>query len=380
MRNIFILYMPPGNHEAMVHYVDTIQKKVAPERIYPHVSNEVSRKLQKVFEGRPIAVWGSRDAVNNRQRYETMEDGDDILIVEGGTIKLLGKVACKTKCPSLSQELWKNLRGDNTEGWNLIYFIANPVEIGVPFEKFCQLVGYQIDFRPRGFMNVAPEKLQEFYERYDDLYSILLRIRDGRSVDKFIDRDVVKEEPPVPTLPVAPTSEAEPDGADTSEHLQMQWMLLKMGKQAGEKVWAPRSDQSRITSQYNFQDFEGTFAAGLDAQVKYVENIDVVWKEEFRIDAAFEVENSTSIYSGLLRFADLTMVAPNTFYPLFIVAPSERRNRVKEQLSRPTFRHLKLGEKVRYLSYDRVKEINDFFGDGSSLNVNVLIEKAERFA
>ena len=42
---------------------------------------------------------------------------------------------------------------------------------------------------------------------------------------------------------------------------------------------------------------------GLDTQVKYVENIDVVWKEEFRIDAAFEIENSTSIYSGLLRFA-----------------------------------------------------------------------------
>src|SRR4029077_4067983 len=48
---------------------------------------------------------------------------------------------------------------------------------------------------------------------------------------------------------------------------------------------------------------------------------DVVWKEEFRIDAAFEIENSTSIYSGLLRFADLTMVAPNTIYPLFIVSP-----------------------------------------------------------
>jgi hypothetical protein len=48
---------------------------------------------------------------------------------------------------------------------------------------------------------------------------------------------------------------------------------------------------------------------------------DVVWKEEFRIDAAFEIENSTSIYSGLLRFADLTMVAPNTIYPLFIGKP-----------------------------------------------------------
>ena len=118
----------------------------------------------------------------------------------------------------------------------------------------------------------------------------------------------------------------------------------------------------------------------LDAQVKYVENIDVVWKEEFRIDAAFEVENSTSIYSGLLRFADLTMVAPNTIYPMFIVAPSQRRNRVKEQLSRPSFRHLGISDKVRYLPYEKVLEIEEFFGEESEgLSVDLLKGKSETF-
>jgi hypothetical protein len=116
----------------------------------------------------------------------------------------------------------------------------------------------------------------------------------------------------------------------------------------------------------------------LDTQVKYVENIDVVWKEEFRIDAAFEIENSTSIYSGLLRFADLTMVAPNTVYPMFIVAPGERRNRVREQLARPSFRHLGIHEKVRYLSYEKVNEIDEFFGESKSgLSVDVLVGKSE---
>jgi len=33
---------------------------------------------------------------------------------------------------------------------------------------------------------------------------------------------------------------------------------------------------------------------------------------------------STAIYSGLLRFADLTILAPNTIYPMFIVAQSAR--------------------------------------------------------
>lgn len=35
-----------------------------------------------------------------------------------------------------------------------------------------------------------------------------------------------------------------------------------------------------------------------------------MWKQEFRIGAAYEIENSSSIYSGLLRFADLNIVAP----------------------------------------------------------------------
>src|SRR5205823_14105037 len=106
----------------------------------------------------------------------------------------------------------------------------------------------------------------------------------------------VRDEEVVPTPP-----------RELSEHLRMQWLLLKMGRQAGEKVWAPKNDQQRITAEYEFRDFEETFAAGLNTQVKYVENIDVVWKQQFRINAAFEIENSTSIYSGLLRFAYLTM-------------------------------------------------------------------------
>jgi hypothetical protein len=222
---------------------------------------------------------------------------------------------------------------------------------------------------------VSEDKLEEFYHRYDDLYSILLRVKEGREILKLPEPDALKE-----LLPAPPTEPPEPPERTASDHLQMQWLLLKLGLKAGQKVWAPRGDQSRIVSGYQFSSFEETFAAGLDTQVKYVENIDVVWKEEFRIDAAFEIENSTSIYSGLLRFADLTIVAPNTVYPMFIVAPGGRRARVQEQLARPAFRRLHLGEKVRYLSYERVRETDDFFEDNSrGFNVDVLVGKSELF-
>jgi hypothetical protein len=364
--------MPPGNAEAMVHYQDTIRSKVAFDRIAPHLSSALARELQQVFGPNPIAVWGSRDSPANRAKFDRMAEGDEILIVEGKTIKLLGRIAGKLISPSLSAKLWKNLRGDTTEGWNLIYFIANPREIDLPFAEFCRLFEYEEHFQLHGFTSISKGRLATFYTQFDDLYSILVRLKKGDRVQEIPERDAYKQPP------IRDEELLAPPEREMSEHLRMQWLLLKMGRQAGEKVWAPKNDQQRITAEYNFGDFAETFAAGLDAQVKYVENIDVVWKEEFRIDAAFEIENSTSIYSGLLRFADLTMVAPNTLYPMFIVAPGERRQRVREQLARPSFRHLGIHEKVRYLSYERVNEIEEFFGESKTgLNVDVFVGKSE---
>ena len=310
-----------------------------------------------------------------------MEIGDEILIVEGPTIRLLGRIAAKTVNPALSRELWKNLHGETTEGWDLIFFIGNPREINLPFADFRRLIGYQDTFNLRGFTAVANDRLKGFYARYDDLYSILIAFRDNREIVTLREPARVEEEPqPLDRYLDEDADDTLPEIPDpASDHLRMQYTLLRMGRQAGEKVWAPRSDQGRIRSKFEFEDFEETFAAGLNAQVKYLENIDVVWKEDFRIDAAFEVENSTSIYSGLLRFADLAMVAPNSVYPLFIVAPSERRNRVREQLIRPTFRHLQLPEKVRFLSYETVQEIEDFVGlTASGISVELLSGKAEK--
>jgi len=321
-----------------VHYEDTIKRKVAPEIIFSFVSSDLKRSLQTVFGNKRIATWGSRDSPANRAKFDRMEEGDEVLIVEGATIKLLGRVAAKVVSPDLSRKLWQNLHGDAVQGWDLIYFLANPREVGVPFATVRTLLGYQPDFQLRGFTAVSAERLNRFYSDYDDLYSILLASREGQEIRKTPNEIIPPYGNPIDPLPDAIEESTEQETPPESEHSWMQWRLLRFGIQAGQKVWAPRNDQSRITSAYNFSEFEETFASGLDTQVKYIENIDVVWKEEFRIDAAFEVENSTSIYSGLLRFADLAMVAPNTHYPLFIVAPSERRNRVREQLARPTFK------------------------------------------
>src|SRR6266566_1706982 len=182
MSNVFLLYIPPGNHEAMVHYQDTIVNRVSLERLNPFVSDNLRARLIGLFGSNPIATWGSEAGPKNRSNFERMTPGDDILIVEGERIRLIGKVAAKTESKALSQELWKALSGRESTTWELIYFIANPRELDLPFKDFCELFRYDRSYRLRGFTTVAADKLEDFYRRYDDLYSILERIQKGQPI------------------------------------------------------------------------------------------------------------------------------------------------------------------------------------------------------
>ncbi len=378
MRNIFIAYMATGNYEQMVHYQDTIKKKVPQNRIIPYIDRNLQSKLRTFFGDKPITTWGSRDSDANRARFEGMKPGDDILIVEGGTIKLLGKLFATTISPDLSRELWKGLTGDNAAVWSLIYFIANPLEIELPFIEFNRLFGYQENYLPRGFTSISSNKLEEFYSKYDDLYSILLRIKQGQQYEvRKTEELLLLKEDAVMELQEEDIEEIL-KGKELSDHVRIQWKLVHLGLKTGSKVWVPRNDQSKIQREFDFRDFESEFSSGIDMPARYVENIDVVWKEEFRIDAAFEVEHSTAIYSGLLRFADLKVIAPNINYPLFIVAPTAKKNRVFDQLKRPSFKKLGLDKEVRYLSYEAIEEVDKFFENSTSgLNVDLIVGKSE---
>jgi hypothetical protein len=372
--------MPPGNAEAMLHYRETIEVRVPQARIAPHVSKDELREIRELFRNRNIPIWGSRDTERNRRSFESMRPGDDLLIVEGPLIRFLGKVGYKLVRPELSRELWQNLGSGSAEPWSLIYFIANPQEVNVPFSKLAALLGYQPSFQLRGLTMVSSDRLTHFYGRYGDLYSVLERLKSGRDLEVrsgMGDQGVLQ----YPDQLVALQSEDVEkvlDSESVTDHVRVQWQLLNLGIKAGSRVWIPPGDQQRLRRTYQDLEIESAFASGIDLPHSYVENIDVVWKQQFRIDAAFEVENSTAIYSGLLRFADLSIVAPNTIYPMFIVAPEERRNRVRAQLRRPAFERLGMKERVRFLPYEAVSEIETFFREpGSRLTPEIMVGKSE---
>ena len=147
-----------------------------------------------------------------------------------------------------------------------------------------------------------------------------------------------------------------------TDHTEIQWHLLKLGSDMGFDVWVARNDKGK--------DFKGKRFAELsklknelplqfdDATNKTIELIDVLWLQGNAIVAAFEVESTTAIYSGLLRMSDLVAMQPNLSIPLYLVAPDDRREKVMTEVNRPTFSKLSppLSEICRFISFNALKD------------------------
>ena len=147
--------------------------------------------------------------------------------------------------------------------------------------------------------------------------------------------------------------------------MQIQGLLAYIGTEMGFRIWLPKADRGRVLKVWNAQPGElvDELPLGYDATtMKTIEQIDVLWLRKRSIVRAFEVEHTTSVYSGLLRMADLVALQPDINIALHIVAPPEKREKVLQEIRRPVFSLLEgraLAEMCTYLSYDSIREIAD---------------------
>lgn len=129
---------------------------------------------------------------------------------------------------------------------------------------------------------------------------------------------------------------------EESEHTKIQYLLLKIGKSLGYDVLAASNDRKKAYNGVNFTFLSLEMLPHLnvaDDVKRTIELIDVIWieKESQRIVCAFEVERSTSIYSGILRMTDLSLALPETEETmLYLVAPDRREKEIVAQLKRPS--------------------------------------------
>jgi predicted RNA-binding protein len=174
--------------------------------------------------------------------------------------------------------------------------------------------------------------------------------RADKIVSVFVPSDSKKEEP-------------RSTDVEVRESIKVQALIAEIAFRMGLKVWIPKSDRAAIAREVPSlveSMIEQLPFSYDEVTLRTIENIDVLWLRGRSIVRAFEVEHTTSVYSGILRMADLLALQPNINIKLHIVAPTTKRDKVFQEIRRPVFsllEHGPLAETCTYLSYDSLREL-----------------------
>ncbi len=148
---------------------------------------------------------------------------------------------------------------------------------------------------------------------------------------------------------------------EESEHTQVQHMLIKIGLALKYQVFVARNDRHRSCHGEAFSQLTIEQLPPLEVPSEVrdtISLIDVLWidPKTSKIACAFEVEKSTSIYSGILRMKDLARSIPSDSCHYYLVAPNKRQHEVMAQISRPAFRGDSAELSLGYLPFDILRQ------------------------
>jgi predicted RNA-binding protein len=148
--------------------------------------------------------------------------------------------------------------------------------------------------------NINYEVDEDEYQKY-----LTQRVRStGKDIAVSIPEDNGKEK------------EVNAEDISVRESIKIQAILAKVGEQMGFKIWIAIGDRSRVLREWTPE--AGVLLDRLpisfdEVTLKTIERIDVLWIRRRAIARAFEVEHKTSIYSGILRMADLVVHLANRY-------------------------------------------------------------------
>lgn len=157
-------------------------------------------------------------------------------------------------------------------------------------------------------------------------------------------------------------------------HCQVQTLLASIGNKKGFDVFVPASDAGyldwSLAPSFRLRD---VIPAGFEGIGPILSEIDVLWITAGRntIAGLFEVEHTTSVYSGLLRFNDVLLTDPRVS-SFFIVSNETRRELYSRQIHRPTFRKSGLSDIVSFLEYGNVYDWHGRLVDEADTNSGVV--------
>jgi hypothetical protein len=127
--------------------------------------------------------------------------------------------------------------------------------------------------------------------------------------------------------------------------------LVEMAGLRNLKAHIGKTEQMKYTEfQHKSSDLPKQVQGMPKAARKIIEQIDVIWHNGGKgIVAAFEVERTTTITSGIARFRELLAAAPDSKIELYLVVPKARGNEVRNKLGSPANRKDGLHKKIGYI-------------------------------
>ena len=346
-----------------------------------------------------------------RRNVERIAVGDVLLCYMTGVMRWVG--ALEVLGPSQDKNrIWKDAEFPARLAVKPVVMLSP--ENGVPMSEIEGRVSFFEGKADRGkfkgFIRMSPNLFRT--QEDGDLIMELLRGAERAPVTRPVDAKKLARRPffkaerrkgkeTIPTVVSVPESEeseeveqveavtkAEAKAAKT-RHTEIQYQLLALGAGLGLDLWVARNDRSRGWNGNTFGSLprviEELPTQFNEATNRTIELIDVLWLKGNAIVAAFEVECTTSVYSGLLRMSDLLALQPNLEINLYLVAPDERREKVKQEILRPTFslREKPLAEVCGFIGFKTLTEKVEGIRKlnlASSLRPDFLQATAEFFA
>lgn len=297
------------------------------------VPDEAPEDLQREGKAR---IWGTTKGRQKRMFFEEMDPGDPMLFYNEGEFFAAGRVGTAFENQEVGKELWNNPES------RFIFTVNDYQEISVPREEVTALFGYEDRWIPRRFLRVSPEAVNSLLQRYN-------------SIEEAFQDFQTDNGPDGPGKP-------DNDGDDSREHTEIQWRLIQLGQAHGYDVYVAMNDKNQMYDGDRLGEdcLENLNLPGFSpAAIRLIEYVDVIWLQDDFISKMFEVESTTSIYSGILRMTDFMVKVPNIAVDMHIVAPDDDEDKVREEMNRPTFQHVLdriEHSNLRYLSFNEIRD------------------------
>ena len=266
-------------------------------------------------------VSGFRE--NRRKVAEKVQPGDFFICYLTGLSRFIGLLEVKSKCYRDSKPIWKNEVFPIRFEVELLLKLdpKNALPVLTLRDRLSIFDGIEPGSQWSGFFRGSPAEFKS-----QDAEIIVKSMEEAsqnpvaRDYDerKYWRHSKLYESKKAGLVTVPEADLEEPSAIDTEfeevTHEEIQWLLLKLGSDLGLSVWVARNDRNKQYKGSSFQSIPNIITELPmrfdEASNRTIELIDVLWLDGDSIVAAFEVEHTSSIYSGLLRMSDLIVMQP----------------------------------------------------------------------